>query len=228
MTDQEFRHLYEVIDGEVEMAISCFYTERALNQSALDDEAVYSFLNRHAGFWNVHRYCMQSTFFITLGRVFDTSGDVRSLHTLLGAIIKHPELFSKDRLRARKIALVHSTPDWLDDRVKEAWEPNATDLRLFKQSIKPLTTTFHNLYAPIRHQVFGHSILTEQQLVQQLFGKLQLADIDALLYALRDVLSNLDDLFLNGNKPAMGTRSYGYRERINVEVQRLLGEANRE
>src|SRR6266700_3550973 len=117
MTDQEFRQLFEVLDGEVEMAISCFYTDRALNQAALDDAAVYSFLNRHAGFWNVHRYCMQSTFFITLGRVFDTNGDVRSLHTLLGAVIKHPELFSKDRLRARKIALVRSTPEWLNDRV---------------------------------------------------------------------------------------------------------------
>jgi hypothetical protein len=228
MTDLEFRRLYEVVDGEVEMAISCFYTDRALNQGALDDEATYSFLNRHAGFWNVHRYCLQSTFFITLGRLFDTSGDVRSLHTLLGAVIKHPELFSKDRLRARKIALVHGTPDWLEDRVNEAWEPSTTDLRLFKQAIKPWTAIFRELFAPIRHQVFGHSILTEQQLVQELFSKLQLAEIDLLLYVLRDVLSSLDDLFLNGNKPAMGTRSYGYRERINLEVQRLLDQFNRE
>ena len=196
------------------MAISCFYTEIVINQFARDDENIYQALNKHAGFWNVHRYCLQSTFFITLSRVFDVSGDVRSIHTLLSTAIKHPELFSKDALRTRKIAIVHGTPDWLEAFINEAWEPTVPDLRELRKSLKSFMATFQALYAPVRNQVFAHSIVTDQQLINELFERLRIAEIDQLLYGLRDLLSNLSDLFYNGHKPALGKNTYSYKDRI--------------
>ena len=78
------------------------------------------------------------------------------------------------------------------------------------------------MYAPIRHQVFGHSIVTDEQLVQALFAKALLPEIDALLYFLRDLLSSMEDLFHNGTKPALGTLTYSYQDRARTQVRKLI------
>lgn len=222
ITEQDYQQLYAVVSAGVDMAISCFYTENAFNDYALHSDEIFAVLNHHAGFWKIHRYSLQSTFFITLGRVFDSSGDVHSIHTLLNAAIQQPSLFSKNALRARKIAVAHATPNWLDDRINEAWEPTIADLRQFKRALAPHTAKFQAVYAPIRHQVFGHSIVTDEQRLQALFAKALLPEIDALLYFLRDLLSSMEALFYNGTKPTFGTTTYSYQDRAREQVRRLI------
>jgi hypothetical protein len=101
--------------------------------------------------------------------------------------------------------------EWLEDRINEAWEPTGRDLRELRKSIKPHTATFQALYAPIRNKVFAHSIVTDQQLINELFQKLQIPEIEQLLYALHDLLSNISDLFYNGRKPVLGKSTYSYK-----------------
>lgn len=222
MSEAEYMRLYDVLDGHVDAAIGCFYTDVVLNGYAADNRSVFAFLNRNAAFWNLHRYSLQSTCFMILGRIFDTASDAHSIHALLAATIQHPEFFSKEALRQRKISLVHGTPDWLEDRVNEAWEPTTSELRSLKKALAPHRAKFQALYAPIRNQVFGHSIVTDHLSVQALFANASIPDIEALLFFLRDLLSNLQDLFLNGHQPKLGLRTYSYRERIADQVRRVL------
>ena len=58
--------------------------------------------------------------------------------------------------------------------------------------------------------------------MQALFANASIPDIEALLFFLRDLLSNLEDLFLNGHQPKLGLRTYSYRERIADQVRRVL------
>ena len=134
MSEAEYMRLYDVLDGHVDAAIGCFYTDVVLNGYAADNRSVFAFLNRNAAFWNLHRYSLQSTCFMILGRIFDTASDAHSIHALLAATIQHPEFFSKEALRQRKISLVHrdrlmSRPDGGVNGVRLRWFDGMTPRR---------------------------------------------------------------------------------------------------
>jgi hypothetical protein len=80
-------------------------------------------------FWITARYSLITTFFVTLGRLFDEDRNAHSIHKLLRATGAHPEYFSREALAERKRrASGGGEPDWLGNFLKDAWEPDAADL----------------------------------------------------------------------------------------------------
>lgn len=221
MTESEYWRDYELTRDEVNTAIESFYTYIEIHNFAAEDNDVYRTLNEAPTFWNIQLYCLQTAFFIALGRIFDNGQDVHSVHKLLAATLAHPEYFSKRALSIRKTA-GKGKPEWLDDYLAEVFEPSMPDLRELKKALAPYKKKFDTVYGDIRDYVFAHKILKEKERVSELFGKTQIKDIDDMLYFLHDLLEALFRLFQDGRRPELGTGTYDYKERIKRTTRSVL------
>ena len=120
--------------------------------------------------------------FIVLARILDTNPDVHSLYQLLRATTAHPEFFTKNTFRARKLAVPGGRWDikMLDSYVEKAWVPTIDDLRNLRKALAPYRSKFDETYKPIRNQI-AHIILKEQALVEDLYARTQKTEIGEIL-----------------------------------------------
>jgi hypothetical protein len=221
MIESEYWRDYELTRDEVNTAIESFYTYVEIHNFAAEDDDIYRTLNEAPTFWNIQLYCLQTAFFIALGRIFDNGKDVHSVHKLLAATLAHPEYFSKRALSIRKTA-GKEKPEWLDNYLAEAFEPCVSDLRALKKAVAPYKKKFDSVYGDIRDSVFAHKILKEKERVSELFGKTQMKDIDDMLYFLYDLMESLFFLFHDGRRPKLGAGTYAYKERIKNTTRNVL------
>jgi hypothetical protein len=221
MTESEYWRDYQLTRNEVSTAINSFYTYVEIHNFAGENETVYRTLIDAPAFWNIQLYSLQTTFFIVLGRIFDNGSDVHSIHKLIAATVAHPEYFSKQALAIRKTA-GKDKPAWLDSFLVDVYEPDRSDLRTLKKALTPHRKNFDSVYGDIRNHVFAHRILKEEKLISELFSKTLIEDIDDMLYFLYDLLEALQQLFDNGRRPELGTRTYDYKERIKSTTRSVL------
>src|SRR5690606_6076906 len=99
---------------EVAAASHAFYLWKGINNIASDDRATFRGINEQALTWNTIAHSLQTTFFIAIGRLFDTDGDAFSIHAFLRGCIENLGDFDRPALRARKLALSNGVePEWL-------------------------------------------------------------------------------------------------------------------
>ena len=221
MDETKFWSDYELIRSEVDKAIEVFYTYLCIHKIANDNKEIYRAMNKDATFWNINLYSLQSTFFITMGRIFDDGKDTFSIHKFIQSILSHPEFFSKDSLAKRK-SKGSSKPEWLDDYLKDVFEPAMSDLRKFKSQLTPFRKLFDDAYRNIRRSVFAHTLVKEDESVSELFGKTNISEIKQMLYSLKDMLEALWQLLHNGRKLEFGNTSKDYEERIEKTTYSVL------
>jgi hypothetical protein len=217
--EQEFRFLsIEIMDAIV---ISETYDE--IIRLALEDNAILPAVNKDALFWRTQVYSLQTSLFIMLGRIFDPATDAHSIHNLIAATLGNIKFFSKDALSARKIN-GKPKPDWLDNFMSRAWVPNkVSDLRHLKKVFKPQAAKFKHVYLPIRNGIFAHRLVIDRKQVSELFAGIDRKEIEQILDFLHDLIDAIEQLFVNGQKPQLGRRSYGtFNQAIRDGVKSVL------
>jgi hypothetical protein len=174
LPEDEYWRMFHAIRGDVEVAIKSNSAYWKINSLALADNKVLATYNRHAHFWKLNTYALQTTFFMAFDRIFDDRRDCFSVQKLIDATIKNPAFFSKTALRARKRQISHITgadPQWLVDDVNAAWEPTTADLQTRKAALAPHHQQFKAIYQPIRHTHFAHRGAASDEAIFALFGK---------------------------------------------------------
>jgi len=112
ISERELWEHLQSVSAEVDDALAVFHTYEEILRLGSDD-AVFRAFNANAMFWNVQKVSLQTTIFVALNRLFETDANALSIHRLLNETLAHPEFFSKDALRRRKINL-KIEPGYLD------------------------------------------------------------------------------------------------------------------
>lgn len=225
LTADQFWNELRLVSTEIEDSVVLFHTYEELNRLALSDENILMALNRDALFWNTYRHSLLTSLFITLGRIFDKDSDAHSIHRLLAAVTRNRHLFSAQSLRERRIEQNGGQkPDWLDEFMTGTWEPKeAGHLAHFKPAIKPHEKRFREIYAPIRHSIFAHRLMSNFEANHELFRSTNREDLGVMLDFLHDLIECITHLFMNGAEPKLGTRDFQeYNQRVRDGVGTVL------
>jgi hypothetical protein len=215
MTEAEYWADYQVTEAEVVTAIESFYAYIEINNYADEDDSVLRGLNEAPTYWVTVHHALIAMFIITLGRIFDEGAGAHSIRKLLNATSAHPEYFSRAALnKRRRPSSGDSEPIWLADLLRNAWEPDAKDLRVFRRKLAPSIKKYEAVYEPIRSKVFAHKGLKDGASIGELFDKTSIIEVEEILKALHIVLVAIFQLYHNGTKPQLGGNEYGYKERI--------------
>src|SRR6266851_4379371 len=197
MTEREYARAFHQIRQDVENTTAAYYTVDEINQFARDDHANLDKLNRDPNFWKLTRFSLETTYFITLGRIFDRGTDVHSINYLLDLTENHPEFFLKSALAKRK----QETQGSLD--TDPAWEPTTDELKSFRIALEPALAKYREKYNAIRHKLFAHTEKKEG-VVTKLLENTMYADIESILCHLNEVVFSLNALYENGAKHEVG------------------------
>jgi hypothetical protein len=149
--------------------------------------------------------------------------NAHTIYTLINTTLGNLSLFSAAALRSRKTK-GGSDPDWLEDFVAEAWTPTSTkDLRHLKVALAPHTRRFEKVYRPIRHAIYAHTLMSNDQAGTQLFGETRRDEVARILDFLHDLIGTVRNLYDNGRKPKLGKRDFTeYNERIRNGAATVL------
>ena len=223
LTPSEYWSEVQLISTEIEDAVIIFHTYDEINRLAVHDKKICKALNKDALFWQTQMHCLQTSLFVSLSRIFDTDANAHTIHTLINATLGNLHLFSAAALSARK-ANRGPKPVWLDDYMAGAWIPTSVkDLRHLKTALAPHAKRFEKVYRPIRHAIFAHRLMSNDQAGAQLFGDTRRDEVAAILNFLHDLIETILNLYTNGWQPELGKRDFKeHNQRIRDGVARVL------
>ena len=195
----DIEELYKEFQSELNTACWSFYTWKNIHNIAAGDKKVHHALNRNPLSWTIILYSLQSTFFITIGRLFDTDGRSFSVHTFLKQCIENVDQFSKDALRKRRTkGFEADKPSWLDEFIEKSYQPNKEDFLKLKGEVSKRQKRYELIYRPIRHKVFAHKEFKEIKCIDELFKKAKIGEMQDLLSFLYQIERIIFQLLYNG------------------------------
>jgi hypothetical protein len=231
LTDNEYWSELEIVSNEVFEANYFYQVMEEMNELVLNDRRVWMATNRQADFWQAHRASNQVALFMSLWRIFDTNENAKSVHRIIRITRQNLQIFSKASLSIRKGAKETNPPWWLDVFMQQTWEPTtAADLKFLKDALKPHAALFATVYEPIRHNIYGHRLMSNSHAQTDLFPQTNRKDIGTIINFLQTLISDLEHLYLNGRKPALtGDFTVGnirIRETVRKVMNRLAENEN--
>lgn len=209
--------------GEVTTAIWSYFAWKSINNVAAKDPAIHAALNSNALTWNIVTHALQTTFVITLGRIFDVDRGALSVHSFLNKCQTEVEQFSKSALAMRKRRGAKDGAPWLTDYLADAYEPTKEDFRLLKRAVKPHQSKYEEIYRPIRNLVMAHKNLEAAVNSDVLFAKTRIGDIQDILTFLYQVEAVVTQLLFNGRKTELQDHVLREEEFVLKDIEILLG-----
>ena len=219
----DIEDLYKEFESEINVACWSFYAWKNINNIAVGDEKTYHALNRNALSWTIILYSLQSTFFIAIGRLFDKDERSFSVHAFLRACIENIDQFNKNALRERKIKVSEADKlPWLDEYIEKSYQPNKEDFLKLKGEVSKRQKRYDSIYKPIRHKIFAHKDLKEMKLVDELFRKANIGEMQDLLFFLYQIKMIIRELLENGSLWNIGYFPFNEEELVMKDIARLL------
>jgi hypothetical protein len=224
MTEAEFERNCERLWCEIEDAVAIFYTAEEIQSCARGDEDILNAIQQDALFWKVQVHALQSALFIALGRIFDISGDAYSIHKLMRDTGQHfAFLFSHEALRARKAKLNLSSQD-LDNYFVGLWRPDPLAVRTLRKALAPHLKRYSHVYLPLRNQYFAHTLVVDQNVVNNLFANTNRLELEETLLFAREAVALIQEMYNNGCEPKLGNLVHArYRDEIRRSASNVLG-----
>jgi hypothetical protein len=208
--DERFERELEVFRTEAEASAQFFYADLAVHAVAGDQKPVHELLNKAPLFWNTCLGALQTATFIALGRLFD-QGSPHNLDRLLRIAQDNPQIFSKVALGRRRQANDSQKPEWLEEFLRNAYEPKPADFRRIRAHIKKRRRIWESNYRDLRHKFFAHKVVSDQTEIAALFGKTNIRELQRVFAFLGSLYEALWQLFFNGRKPVLRPLRYSVK-----------------
>jgi hypothetical protein len=234
--DAEFERELELFRTESEQAAQFFYAGQTIRAVAADEKGVGELLRQSSLFWLTVLAALQTAAFIALGRVFDQQS-AHNLDKLLRLARDNPTIFSKAALRLRRQGSNPQPPIWLEECIRDAYQPTPTDFRRFRAHIRKWRKIYEGNYRDLRNKVFAHKELSHGA-DATLWEKTNDRELERLFAFLGSLHSALSQLFVNGRKPVLRPLRYSVKrmrdlpsstsllrpvqEKITLEVELFL------
>lgn len=219
----DIEKLYEEFQSEVNAACWSFYAWKNIQKIAVNDKKIRHALNSNPLSWTIILYSLQSTFFIAIGRLFDTDKRSFSARTFLKECSENVDQFSKDALRERKIKDSDAGKlPWLDKFIEKSYQPNKEDFLKLKGEVLKKQKRYNSIYKPIRHEIFAHKDIKRIKYVDELFREVKIDEIQDLLYSLYQIKMIIRELLENGSWEKIGYYPFNEEEVVMKDIAGLL------
>ena len=220
---RDIEELYQEFHKELRIACRSFYTWKNIQNIAKEDKNILSALYENPLSWDIILHSLQSTFFITISRLFDKDGRAFSVHTLLRTCIENIDQFSKYALRERRIKSSNTDKlSWLDKYIEDSYQPNKEDFLKLKGEVSKKQKLYDSGCKPIRDKIFAHKELEGIKKVDELFRKVMIDKTQDILCFLYQIEMIIFEILYNGRLMNVGHFPFNEEEFIMKDIMGLL------
>lgn len=200
-------------------AAQYIYAEMAIQHAASKSRKLLNRLNNTPLFWVSCSAALQSSTYISLGRIFDTTSNY-NVAALLDAMEKNLELFQREGLASRKRNGSEDDPSWLPEYLERAYYPTIKDVNRLRAMVKKYRVIYERAIKPARNKYLAHREKEEHAEVKALFARGTVREVWRLttfLYQLYDVL--WEQLY-NGRRPVFRPLRHSVKSIYDASNQR--------
>ena len=205
--EARFTEDLEIFRAEAQSGAQMLYAFLSMQAVLAEKRRLRDAVNENPLFWKTTLAAMQTSFFITLGRVFDTSSK-HNLFKLLKYAEDHAEIFSLDALAARKQAASPNADEWLDEYLATAHVPTQQDFDRLRRRAQHYDRIYRRNYKRIRNKIYAHKEATDDATVQSLFANTRIRELENIFVYLNKVHECLWQLLNNGREPKLRPMPY--------------------
>jgi len=234
MVDPErlFTHELEVFRTETQAGTQFLYAFFAINAVLGENRKALNAANKTPLFWKTNIGALKTAFFIVLGRIFDQKSK-HNVDSLLRIAQDNIGIFSKATLAERKRRITANSNAWLDDYLKQVYEPTQDDFRRLRKYVNRYRKIYEENYRDIRHGLYAHKGVSEDTAVKGLFKKTNIRELEKIFTFLNALRESLWELLNNGEKPVLRPMRYSMRSiiknrqpvwKIQTVQERIVGE----
>jgi hypothetical protein len=206
----EFEDRLDMFGKEVEAANQFYYSSMAIHHTYSVDQSVKKALDGHGLVTMTVLAGLQTSMIVTLGRIFDNESNY-TIHKLLTFMREHPELFTTEALRARKVRANYPKPvdSWIDRHFSHV--PTLEDFNELGRLLRPHRRMYNDKLDDIRDKWFAHREVDSLK-ANELFAKTDLGEVEDTLGFLLGFGSAIWQWYYNGTKPVV-SRDFDATER---------------
>jgi len=216
--DQRFEAELEIFRTETEAAAQFFSAYLSVHEIAASHEPVKVLLSQTPLFSNTILGALQTASLVAVGRVFDQDS-AHNLDQLLRIAQDSPEIFSKAALGGRKISNRAQDPAWLEDSIRDAYEPTADDFKPIRAQVHQQRKTYELQYKQLRDKVYAHNAVLNRAQVDVLFANTDIMELHRMFKFFGSLHEALWQLFFNGQKPLV-LESEVLRDTVQESISR--------
>ena len=233
-SEQQFIRELEVFRTEAQAGAQFLYAYLSFNSIINEKKKTFREINKTPLFWNTTMGSLQTSFFIVLGRIFDQNSTY-NIDRLIKIAQENRDIFSKKALAKRKKKDSQNADEWLDDYLKDVYEPKAKDFRELRKKVKEFRKIYETNYRGIRHKIYAHKEVSDAEEVQKLFSKTNIRELQRVFVFVNALYEALWQLLYNGRKPVLRRMRYSVRSMVRdrkpewqsqTVQERLVGEVS--
>ena len=214
-----FREELAICQDEVDKCNQFFYTFMAIHGEYGEKKEVKELVDPRPLFWRTVLGSLQEAMFIALGRVFN-DGSTHSLYSLKTQAKACPQMFTREALSRRKLALNLTDYDkWLPQFIEEAHVPAEADFDYLRGQLATHRKIYNDKLLRIRDKWFAHREIGDKRLANELFAKTEVAELESMMTFITRYQHAFFDLFENGRRPLIEERvltTNDLRAQVNV------------
>lgn len=195
------------------------YAEMAIQHAASKSKKLLNRLNNTPTFWLSCSAALQSSAYISLGRIFDTTSNY-NVAALLDAMENNLGLFQREELASRKHNGSEIDPLWLPEYLERAYYPTIKDVNRIRTLVEKYRVIYERAIKPARNKYLAHREKQEHAEVKALFARgtvRELWRLTTFLYQLHEVLW---EQLHNGRRPVFRSLRHSVKSIYDASNQR--------
>ena len=215
------RETIEKLRKETETTLRVLYALRQFRQLLTREEDVAK-INENANFWMIYESSLRTNMFIGIRRLYESKPGTFNFQQFIDECIKNLVSFSPDALRQRKCEGSRNADEWIDDYMKNVYEPSADDFKALAKLVRENSKNMKGTYTQAANKIYAHAIHMDYALMAAISDKLNFDEIEKAITSIWHAYEQVWQMFENGRKPLLTIADYPYAQEVIDSVTKQV------
>lgn len=205
--------------NESSIASQYMYAEMAIQHAASKSKTLLNKLNNTPRFWIVCGASLQTSAYISIGRIFDNTSKY-NINKLIDSMERNLDIFQLEALAIRKLDGKKEEPEWLQGYLQGAYVPSINDVERLRKMVSKYRLIYERAIKPPRNKYLAHREKEDREEVQALFANGKIDELWRLVVFLLKLHELLWEQYHNGKKPVFRSMRHSVKTIYDATRQR--------
>lgn len=206
---------------ETETTLRVFYALRQF-RLMLTSESDVEKINKNANFWMVYESSLRTNMFIGIRRLYESKPGTFNFQKFIDKCLANLTSFSPDALRRRKCEASANADEWIEEYMKDVYEPSADDFRSLAKLVRNNSKNMKGAYTQAASKIYAHAIHMDYASMAAISDKLNFDEIEQALTSIWHAYEQVWQMFENGRRPSFSIANYPYAQEVIDSVSRQV------
>lgn len=236
----DYEQEFQMFSSNINQAARSFYYHREIQwqvyedgikhqelpEGYFQDSIMFQAMNANAQFWNDYKYSSLFYAIVTLGRIFDKNKNSHGIKRLV-KVAKSSELFTKEKLRERKVSGSENAHEWIETYMQSVTDIAPEDYYHFLRHVVEAKKLWNNV-KDVRNKLYAHQDVISAEKRSAILEKATYDTIEQIIKRLLTLESILFEAHHNGKKPDFEYVNTRIHSGVKSDVSSLLSRLSHE